>query len=81
MSSTEEEAEIRNFQYFAFGNNPIKITLIDGIPAKAEVIDLKTKAFKIDNKVIPRIMHSLEVEEITSQEFRNLCLAMGVKPI
>jgi hypothetical protein len=76
-----EDTEERYARYYAFGDNPVKLTFIDDVAVKGEVIDHEHKTFKIDNTVVPRIMFSLEVAEIDEKEYRNLCLAKGVKPI
>ncbi len=77
----EEDTEERYARYYAFGDNPVKLTFIDDVAIKGEVIDYDLKTFKMDNAVVPRVMFSLDVVEIDEKEFRDLCLAKGVKPI
>lgn len=79
--TNDNELEAEYPRYFAFGDNPVKLTYIDDVPILGEVIDYAAKTFKIDNTVVPRIFNSLEVREIDHNEFRNLCLSKGVKPI
>ena len=52
-----------------------------GIPINVEIVDSKTKEFVPDLSLVPVITDSMDITQINETEFRNACLAKGVKPI
>lgn len=72
----------RNFHYYLLGDRPIKVTCnASEIPLSAQIVDTKTKEFVYDLALIPVITDSMDIRTIDENEFRNACLAKGVKPI
>lgn len=72
----------RIYHYYLLGDRPIKVTCSAlEIPLSAQIIDSKKKEFIYDLALIPVITDSLDIRQINENEFRNACLAKGVKPI
>lgn len=67
--------------YYLLGKRPVKVTYVDGFPELVQTPDFDTKEFIIDIKTLHRINDAQDARKITEQEFRNACLAIGVKPI
>lgn len=72
----------RIYHYYLLGDRPIKVTCnASEIPLSAQIVDTKTKEFIYDLTLIPVITDSMDIRTIDENEFRNACLAKGVKPI
>ena len=78
MASTRE----RIYHYYLLGDRPIKVTCCkeSEIPITAAIVDSKKKEFVYDLELIPLITDSVDIRAIDENEFRNACLAKGVKP-
>lgn len=51
------------------------------IPINVEIVDSHTKEFVSDLSLVPIITDSMDIIQIDENEFRDACLAKGVKPI
>ncbi len=82
-SSQDQEKDKKEIDivYYLMGARPIKVTYVDDFPELVQTPDFETKEFVYDHKILRRIEESMDVEKITEQEFRDACLAIGVKPI
>lgn len=72
----------RIYHYYLLGNRPIKVTCSAmEIPINVEIVDSHTKEFVSDLSLVPIITDSMDIIQIDENEFRDACLAKGVKPI
>ncbi len=78
----KEENKALKYLYYLIGELPVRISYIaTDVPVMAEILNFKTKNFEIDNLYIQKIAQSLESIQIDKNEFDNICLKNGVKPI
>jgi hypothetical protein len=68
------------FEYYILNGGPIRITIFNQAPVLAEIVDEEKKHLVIDNLFIIKYMQSTDAEEITESEFKESCLAIGVRP-
>ena len=72
----------RVYHYYLLGNRPIKVTCSAmEIPINVEIVDSDKKEFVSDLSLVPVITDSMDIRKIDENEYRNACLAKGVKPI
>ncbi|MGH1379084.1 MAG: hypothetical protein ACRBB3_09720 [Alphaproteobacteria bacterium] len=72
----------RIINYYILGDRPIKIVCsMMEIPISAQILNSKTKEFVHDLSLVPFITSSVDIRKIDENDFRNACLAKGVKPI
>ncbi|PCJ02370.1 MAG: hypothetical protein COB14_02400 [Alphaproteobacteria bacterium] len=72
----------RIYHYYLLGDRPIKVTCSAmEIPINIEIVDSNKKKFVPDLSLISVITDSMDIRTINENEFRNACLAKGVKPI
>lgn len=76
-----EETGEKRIVYYLMGKRPIKITYVDDYPEYVMAFSFEEKKFTFDRDVIKQINNSMDVQKIDENEFRNACLAVGVKPI
>jgi len=82
-SSPEQDENDKEIEviYYLIGKRPVKVTYVDDFPELAQTPDFDTKEFIYDHTILKRIEDSLDVDKIDEQQFRDACLAIGIKPI
>lgn len=76
-----EETGEKRIVYYLMGKRPIKITYVDDFPDYVMAFDFEKKKFVFDRNALTQVNNSTEAKRITENEFRDACLAVGVKPI
>lgn len=78
-SNFNETAE-EYFEYYLYGNGPIRVTIFMSAPVLTEIIDLDQKSLIIDNSFIIKLAEDSSATEISKEEFDARCNELGVKP-
>ncbi len=68
------------YEYYLMNDLPLRITSFNQAPILAEIIDFENKTLKIDNTIIIKFIEASDAKEITESEFKEACLALGVRP-
>ena len=76
---TADESSL-TYSYYLIGERPIRIGYATPeVPVIAEILNLKTKKFEIDNLYISIIAENLDAIKIGRSQFVEFCLKNGAK--
>lgn len=75
-------AKTNIYNYYILGDRPIKVTCNQfEIPMRAEIYSAQDGGFIADLAIIKMITDDRNIKSINENEFKNACLAKGLKPI